>query len=581
MSKPALDSDLYGDIYGDDDIDYPQTETADDSEPTLDDEPPEQSTPSPVNESTSQQSKKPPPASQDPHRSLPPKPMSPNSLSYSAQVAQQFSAYQQTPSQERQQRAEIPLPQNPRASGAASTSNMAREDTSSSDNVFGKKPSEMHDSGVFALGTNNLATPRPLQLRRTIHCILSFYPHLPLHYGPTYSKLFIGGLNWDTTDGILPLHHIAITPHTAAKVDACTIMRDPSGTSRGFAFLTFEDANAVNAVVACDHVLDGKAIDPKRAIPREEHLRNTRYFVGGLSPTTTSDSMKEFFSAYGKVVDATVMVDRESGRSKGFGFVTYEDASNADQLVGKIGLILDDKQALKMAQPRSQRDQARAAVTSTGVGGRDTTPTFSTQGNQGMSSNISFTQQQQPNQMSMMFQRPIGQVPMMGANMPMMNMNPMAMAAMGMGMGGFNPMAAGMNGMNMMGGMNGMNSMGGAMNSMGNMNAMSGMGNMGAMRLGMGPMGMAGTGMGAGGMGTGGMGAGGMGAGMGGTGMVGAGGMGGMNAMGMGMRPNMAGMGVGAVNPNFGRMTMNAAAAGPGPARITSRGQHSFHPYSR
>ncbi|KAG5641663.1 Glycine-rich RNA-binding protein 5, mitochondrial [Asterophora parasitica] len=55
--------------------------------------------------------------------------------------------------------------------------------------------------------------------------------------------------------------------------------------------------------------------------------------------------MKEFFSAYGKVVDATVMVDRESGRSKGFGFVTYEDASNADQLVAKMGLILDDKQA--------------------------------------------------------------------------------------------------------------------------------------------------------------------------------------------------------------------------------------------
>lgn len=53
--------------------------------------------------------------------------------------------------------------------------------------------------------------------------------------------------------------------------------------------------------------------------------------------------MKEFFSAYGKVVDATVMLDRESGRSKGFGFVTFEDAANSDQLVGK-NLVLDDKQ---------------------------------------------------------------------------------------------------------------------------------------------------------------------------------------------------------------------------------------------
>lgn len=66
--------------------------------------------------------------------------------------------------------------------------------------------------------------------------------------------------------------------------------------------------------------------------------------MGGLSHSTTSDSMRTFFSQYGKVVDCTVMVDRESGRSKGFGFVTFEDASNTDQLVGQANLILDDKQ---------------------------------------------------------------------------------------------------------------------------------------------------------------------------------------------------------------------------------------------
>lgn len=39
-----------------------------------------------------------------------------------------------------------------------------------------------------------------------------------------------------------------------------TIMRDPSGTSRGFAFLTFEDPSAVQVVTAQDHFLDGKAV---------------------------------------------------------------------------------------------------------------------------------------------------------------------------------------------------------------------------------------------------------------------------------------------------------------------------------
>lgn len=72
-------------------------------------------------------------------------------------------------------------------------------------------------------------------------------------------------------------------------------------------------------------------------------MRNTRYFVGGLSHATTSETMRAFFSSFGKVVDCTVMVDRETGRSKGFGFVTFEDASNTDQLVGRSDLMLDDK----------------------------------------------------------------------------------------------------------------------------------------------------------------------------------------------------------------------------------------------
>jgi RNA-binding protein Musashi len=54
--------------------------------------------------------------------------------------------------------------------------------------------------------------------------------------------------------------------------------------------------------------------------------------------------MRAFFAAYGKVVDATVMLDRDTGRSKGFGFVTFEDASGAERFVGKIGLVLDEKQ---------------------------------------------------------------------------------------------------------------------------------------------------------------------------------------------------------------------------------------------
>ena len=44
-------------------------------------------------------------------------------------------------------------------------------------------------------------------------------------------------------------------------------MRDPDGRSRGFAFLTFEDPNSVNAVMVREHYLDGKAVSPLHQSP--------------------------------------------------------------------------------------------------------------------------------------------------------------------------------------------------------------------------------------------------------------------------------------------------------------------------
>jgi RNA-binding protein Musashi len=357
-------------------------------------------------------------------------------------------------------------------------------------------------------------------------------------------------------------------------------MRDPDGRSRGFAFLTFEDAESVSAVLARDHILDGKSvrrplrfhpldvdfavlrqIDPKRAIPREEHLRNTRYFVGGLSPSTNADSMREFFSTFGKVIDATVMVDRESGRSKGFGFVTFEDATNSDQFVGKLGLILDDKQAsiflplgvnvytrqpvrdqqieVKTAQPRSQRDQARNLAA-------NREPYFNDQDSRTPSAPIvPFNAQQAGNPAaSMLYQRMMNQMPHMSG--PPGIMNPMMLA---MGMGGM----GGMNNMNHMGGMNGLGGVGlGGLGMIGGMGPMNGMNPM-AMRMGMnGPMGIGMMGQPGGAMGIGNV------------------GMRMRQGMGMGVGPGMA--------PNAGRMTMNS---GLGPSRMSTRGQHAFHPYAR
>ncbi len=50
-----------------------------------------------------------------------------------------------------------------------------------------------------------------------------------------------------------------------------------------------------------------------------------KVFVGGLPFATTDDELKEIFAAHGAVASATVVRDRDSGRSKGFGFVEFEN----------------------------------------------------------------------------------------------------------------------------------------------------------------------------------------------------------------------------------------------------------------
>ena len=53
-----------------------------------------------------------------------------------------------------------------------------------------------------------------------------------------------------------------------------------------------------------------------------------KLFVGGLSWNTTDDGLKEAFSRFGNVTEAKVVTDRETGRSRGFGFVSYQEATD-------------------------------------------------------------------------------------------------------------------------------------------------------------------------------------------------------------------------------------------------------------
>ncbi|KAJ5900348.1 uncharacterized protein N7473_004418 [Penicillium subrubescens] len=63
---------------------------------------------------------------------------------------------------------------------------------------------------------------------------------------------------------------------------------------------------------------------------------STKLYVGNLHWATNDDSLRNAFSEYGQVLDVTVMRDRETGRSRGFGFVTFLDAQEADAAIAGL-----------------------------------------------------------------------------------------------------------------------------------------------------------------------------------------------------------------------------------------------------
>jgi len=60
-------------------------------------------------------------------------------------------------------------------------------------------------------------------------------------------------------------------------------------------------------------------------------MDNKKLFIGSLPWSVTSESLKEMFSSYGEITDAVVISDRATGRSRGFGFVTFAKEEDAEK----------------------------------------------------------------------------------------------------------------------------------------------------------------------------------------------------------------------------------------------------------
>jgi RNA recognition motif-containing protein len=162
-------------------------------------------------------------------------------------------------------------------------------------------------------------------------------------------KIFIGGLTYETTDEKLREHF-----EQYGKIIECTVMKDNNNCSRGFGFITYENPEVLDKVLEINHILDGKTVDPKRAIPRDRQDKTEKIFVGGIHPDVTEAEFKKAFDSFGKVIDATLITAKDTGKSRCFGFITYEDGRGVEvAYANRHNIVLNGKKVeVKYAAPK-------------------------------------------------------------------------------------------------------------------------------------------------------------------------------------------------------------------------------------
>jgi hypothetical protein len=146
-------------------------------------------------------------------------------------------------------------------------------------------------------------------------------------------------------------------------------------TPRGFGFVAFRDAETIAAVLAhpTPHMIDERPVEVKRALARDDpgapqrHNPNKhdpcKIFVGGLASAVTEEAFRAHFAAFGAIIDAVVMMDRDTNRSRGFGFVTFEGAGAVQAVLAATEHVIGGRTVdVKAAEPKIYDAYHRTAV---------------------------------------------------------------------------------------------------------------------------------------------------------------------------------------------------------------------------
>ncbi|KAG6482683.1 heterogeneous nuclear ribonucleoprotein A1, A2/B1 homolog [Zingiber officinale] len=175
------------------------------------------------------------------------------------------------------------------------------------------------------------------------------------HDGASPAKIFVGGLPKDTSLEAFVKHF-----EQYGEIVDSVIMKDRhTNKPRGFGFITYKDASIVDKVIEDSHVFNGKMVEIKRTIPKGaaplKDFKTRKIFVGGIPTTLSEDQFKNYFSEFGRVEEHEIIRDHTTNRSRGFGFIVFENEKDVDDLLAKKGNMIDlagTKVEIKKAEPK-------------------------------------------------------------------------------------------------------------------------------------------------------------------------------------------------------------------------------------
>lgn len=158
---------------------------------------------------------------------------------------------------------------------------------------------------------------------------------------PEDAKVFVGNLPYDVDS-----EKLAQLFEQAGVVEIAEVIynRD-TDQSRGFGFVTMSTVEEAEKAVELFHRYDlnGRFLTVNKAAPRGSRPERTprvfepaRIYVGNLPWDVDDARLEQVFSEHGKVVNARVVYDRDSGRSRGFGFVTMSSESEMNDAIANL-----------------------------------------------------------------------------------------------------------------------------------------------------------------------------------------------------------------------------------------------------